>query len=401
MSTARMYTPLPASGLGQGSIVVTGPDRELMRALSDNEALRDMMRRTPMGVGSPGHGAVALPLAMQKFVRSGLRSVPRVSAKRMRELLANPLVGPFGEPLSAVAVKKHPNGHPAFSGFSLFSQCAANNDHNGTWAGRVNHWNPVCGVAWGSVPGGIGGTNSANATSLATVLALANAHQSSDFEVWAQNGQTGIGSGHRRRFTYHRLASGYGKRSVLLPAVGPDPAMRPTPSSDRNVNTLPRSRRPYPRFHGYRRAAVSHLFYEKADGSIGRGGPPGGTRSTHREVPTKTEKKTKKKLGFALIGAYHKVTEINDLVDALADAIPRNPCGNLPGFRKLLCVVNNWDKIDAQEAAINVLVNEIEDRIVGRAQGKLSDALRRAGGPNATQVNQWVRQLSAYTRGVL
>lgn len=81
------------------------------------------------------------------------------------------------------------------------------------------------------------------------------------------------------------------------------------------------------------------------------------------------------------------------MFDALADAIPGKVCSHLPGFAKMACVVENWAQIDPVQAAINVAANEIEDRLVGRLQGKLADALKKAGGPNSTQVQQYSRQL--------
>lgn len=126
----------------------------------------------------------------------------------------------------------------------------------------------------------------------------------------------------------------------------------------------------------------------------GRGG--GGeiisrTPTIHRQVPTKTEKKTYPKVG-ALIGAYHKLTEINDLFDSLADAIPGKPCSALPGFLKMTCVVEHWDEINPLIAAKNIAMNEIEDKLVAKFQGQLGK-LTEAGGPSTTQMNQFLRQL--------
>lgn len=94
---------------------------------------------------------------------------------------------------------------------------------------------------------------------------------------------------------------------------------------------------------------------------------------------------------FAALRLYHGATEVGDLFDSLADAMPKETgCGKLPGFQKAACVINNWDQIDWAEAAINVIKNEIEDQLVGRASGKLSDASVGARGkgyhaPNTTQ----------------
>lgn len=194
------------------------------------------------------------------------------------------------------------------------------------------------------------------------------------------------GVGTRSKPTYTRPAI----RASALLFAGP----QLTPKWERDVNTLPRARRPNARIGGFRKAATDRLVVPGPNGELRWGGPP--VNTVHREVPTKSEKKTSPKVG-ALIGAYHKLTEINDLVDALAEAIPGNPCGGMPGFHKLLCVLNNFGDIDPETAVYNIAANEIEDQLVGRAQGKLASALKKARasghGPNATQLQQFARNL--------
>lgn len=109
-----------------------------------------------------------------------------------------------------------------------------------------------------------------------------------------------------------------------------------------------------------------------------------------RTVHTKVKDKSKKvRLPYWMavaIGAYHSATEVNDFIESLADAMPDNRCSKLPGFQRLACVIENWRHIDPAKAAANVLWNEVEDRLVGRAMG----ALARTG-INTTAATQWER----------
>lgn len=100
---------------------------------------------------------------------------------------------------------------------------------------------------------------------------------------------------------------------------------------------------------------------------------------------------------FAALKLYHGATEVNDFIESLADAMPKETgCSKLPGFQRAACVISNLDKVDWGQAALNVIKNEIEDQLVGRGIGKLGNASQQARGmgyhaPNTTQSTGYVR----------
>lgn len=103
---------------------------------------------------------------------------------------------------------------------------------------------------------------------------------------------------------------------------------------------------------------------------------------------------------FAALKLYHGATEVNDFIESLADAMPKETgCSKLPGFQRAACVIANLDKVDWGQAALNVIKNEIEDQLVGRGVGKLGNASQQARGmgyhaPNTTQSTGYVRSAS-------
>lgn len=380
-----MYTPLPSSGIGGGRLTVGGAgrlsDRELMSNVSDTAVLQQMLRNTPFAGRSMGPGVpIALPASLIRAMgRPGrVPSVVRAArnARKLINLSGGPLGSPDIEPLDAASPRRNSNGVPVMSGLVNIGACGAN---HGPYSGKyaaTGPSNPACGVGF---------TQSQDFTEAFTQVS-----KTLNACLQVLSTMNGIGSppGKRRRETWQNQS--LSTRKFVRQTVSSPSQRRGASLSNRKMSSTQRRRRVDDYTPGYRRKAVELSVKADANGNIRGDGPP--VQVTHREVPTKTEKKSREKVG-ALIGAYHKLTEINDLVDALADAIPGKPCKGLPGFRKMVCVVNNWDRIDPFNAAANVLVNEIEDRIVGRLQGKLSDVLKKAGGPNSTQVQQFVRQL--------
>lgn len=198
---------------------------------------------------------------------------------------------------------------------------------------------------------------------------------------------------------YTRVISGstgaWVRKAILAEALVSAEAM----VSTRTMTTAVRSRRVISKTAGFRRPAVEMVAVADPKGEMQLAGPP--VLVTHRVVPSKTQKKGQTAKALAkLIGGYHAMTEINDFFESLADAIPGKPCSAKPGFQRALCVLENFDKIDPKEAAVNLFVNEIEDRLVGAFMGQLGQ-LTKAGGPKTTQMNQFLRQLGSYTKGVL
>lgn len=267
--------------------------------------------------------------------------------------------------------------------------CATNQAPNGNWMGwRVaTPYSTACGFGTGDVAG----ANSGITTLHNALMFSETPTRSSSACLWQLNNQNSqFGSGKRRKYSY--------MRSNTVPLGKPRHYVNVRRANIPNMEGSPKmSALPRPRGRSalkpYEKVATQVVVENDGSGGAVIVGPP--VKVIHKEVftPGLKEKKSKKLLGFALIGAYHKLTELNDFFDALADAIPGKPCAGLPGFLKMVCVVKNWDNIDPAKAAINVLLNELEDKLVARLQNKLRGALESAGGPNATQVQQFLRTL--------
>lgn len=108
----------------------------------------------------------------------------------------------------------------------------------------------------------------------------------------------------------------------------------------------------------------------------GGGGPPALTRTQtggpSRPTRGVKEKKVRGGLGLlqALQGVFHELTEAGDFIGAFYDAIPakdKKACKAKTMSDKLGCVFKNWDKIDPDDVVVNIVANEIEDRLIGRA----------------------------------
>ena len=107
--------------------------------------------------------------------------------------------------------------------------------------------------------------------------------------------------------------------------------------------------------------------------SIGTGGATGGVPVDHVLLPPRPRGKKEKKIVFPgnhpLMRLYGGVTEISDFVDAIAKALPGQPCKGLPLHQKALCVYRHapdYRKPGAlRDAVYNVLLNEAQDRAVG------------------------------------
>lgn len=88
-----------------------------------------------------------------------------------------------------------------------------------------------------------------------------------------------------------------------------------------------------------------------------------------------------------------QLTEVDDFVASIYDAIPEDvtaSCGATTLQHKMLCIYEHADMIDLEQAALNIILNEIEDRVVALLlgwvptetidQAKLKNALGRHRG---------------------
>lgn len=425
----RMHEVMPSSGVSHSSGSVGLSDRDLMRNAIEVSDIKSMLRSTAMpGRVYSGPAAIALPAALVRALgRPG-----RVPAVKVVQAATKRMVGPNGAigmdefpvPLVSDGPRQQSGGRFSIPG-TTFTQCEFNAAGNNTYTSHSPAgWN-AC--SWGY-----------DVESLSAAMsAFTNAAGTASFgELNSQVGAQGNPS-RRMRFGWSKAAGTKPKLSqrVLARAVsgqmggnGPssnvgeptkpgssggagasgDWSISPadidrevrrkkkrSPGVTRHMATLPRMRR-RPTLRGYEKPGIQYTVVPG-----GRGEPPINIVKKeafiHREVPSK-EDKVDRKIGRKLLGAYHTATEIGDLFEALADAIPDGRCDNMPGFAKAACVIANWDAIDPVQAAKNILANEIEDRLVGGAQGRLASALKnvRSGGihgPNTTQLNQWLRNL--------
>lgn len=382
----RMHSVSPASGVGGGDIDLSGGgDRALLRNVSDNGLLQQMLRRTPAGGGGGLATSVSIPALLRMLGPTAGRSrVPLVAPvsrsgvlNAIRALLGNPTqdLDAVDTDLEHGGVLRRPDGTANIHGYSMTSWCSNNSQSlSGSWTAGPGLFF-LCGAGW-------------TPQDFRTVFA---GYPSRIAELNNQDQGGGFPVGKRRVFGYEKTAppgvTPLGRRSIVRsprylqpgPAVSVDRKPSPTVRRHRAISVP-----------GYKRQGHEIVVSPGPSGEITVGGPP--TKIVHREVKTKREKKTAWLLGRALLGAYHTATEIGDLVDALADAIPGKPCYGLPGFRKLVCVIEHWEDIDPETAVENIIANEIEDRLVGRFMGQLGK-LTKVGGPNVVQMTQWTRTL--------
>lgn len=93
-------------------------------------------------------------------------------------------------------------------------------------------------------------------------------------------------------------------------------------------------------------------------------------------------------------GFVSGITEVGDFVDAMFDALPANyrRYSGKSGIEKARTVLENFHKVDVQEALRNVIANEIEDRMYGafgKAAGQEAKKLGRQRGWNVRPVDRW------------
>ena len=116
--------------------------------------------------------------------------------------------------------------------------------------------------------------------------------------------------------------------------------------------------------------------------TIGTGVNP---RPPYRPPGSRTDRKVKivGLQAFQMVqGIFHKATEWGDLQDAIYAALPKKyqVCEGHNFTCKTGVILIHWDKIDVVEAIVNVVANEIMDRVYGRGVfGSVDKAARRLG----------------------
>lgn len=151
---------------------------------------------------------------------------------------------------------------------------------------------------------------------------------------------------------------------ALIPHVGPNPDRSPTEQPQRG-NALP-----------------------PPAGGPPSPPPPGGGRDPWRPDRRPRRREKEKKLGAkgaVAIGVAMFATEATDVIDALWDALPdynksRRFRRDLTAADKYADVYKHWETVDAEEAIENLIINGIEDAVIGGIHAAIDKAL----GPVAT-----------------
>jgi len=85
--------------------------------------------------------------------------------------------------------------------------------------------------------------------------------------------------------------------------------------------------------------------------------------------------------------ALHQLTELDDFVDALWKALPRDVKWT-PGVKKglkekMADIYNHFDRLDISKALYNIVENQIEDAVIGRGFRQLQEAAKKLGIPDS------------------
>jgi hypothetical protein len=133
--------------------------------------------------------------------------------------------------------------------------------------------------------------------------------------------------------------------------------------------------------------------------TIGRAPPRTPTVAAHKSAPppanTKEQKTTLRKFAAVLTKALDTVSEYAEIIDALYDALPddvKDRWGKgrkeRPGDQagqygidgadwKLQALYANWHRLDTEKAVLNIIKNEIEDRLHGASHKRKDKLLGR------------------------
>lgn len=160
------------------------------------------------------------------------------------------------------------------------------------------------------------------------------------------------------------------------PAVWQLPNLAPPPP-ERKEHEQPRVRRE-PALKPYQLPAIEITVGNP------KGRPEPQRRVAHdRQPPWPSTREEKKKLLYHAAKARDFLTETKDAVDAVADAIKGRPCkGTID--KKMACIYRNRELIDWDQAIKNLVINQVEDAVIGRALGladKSASRIFRHGRP--------------------
>lgn len=155
----------------------------------------------------------------------------------------------------------------------------------------------------------------------------------------------------------------------LIPHVGPNPNRSPTEQPQRGNGPLPGQEPAPPRREPPERPGDRPKWPKRP-----------GAREKEKKLGAK---------GTVALGLAMGVTEVNDIVTALWEALPpyirrQYREGGKPAYppiaRMYKDVYKNWDVVDAEAAVENLLINQIEDMVIGSVHSAIDKAL----GPVAT-----------------
>lgn len=104
-----------------------------------------------------------------------------------------------------------------------------------------------------------------------------------------------------------------------------------------------------------------------------------------------------------VIGA---VTETDDTVKAIYQALPKKLQTARNPQQRLQILYRHWDKVDFQQAANNVVKNQVEDAIIGLTSKKYLDIMKRNGwndpfGPQTRMGNRFRESILQDALGTL
>lgn len=123
----------------------------------------------------------------------------------------------------------------------------------------------------------------------------------------------------------------------------------------------------------YKVAAETYVFPR-----IGGRGPVRARTGWHDQLPSRPTAKGKGAIPrgmFLALRLFHAATELGDFVDALYDALGPFKCKGAKTIQaRMFCVGKNWDRFFTDPAIMaaamrNLVMNEVEDRIMGRLYG--------------------------------
>lgn len=166
-----------------------------------------------------------------------------------------------------------------------------------------------------------------------------------------------------------------------LRETGPKPRARPEPSPS-----------PYPLEVADGSAGPSFVVEVGPQGVSGRLAPPvfvpRGPRRNERKGMLALDKKS---LGLRV---FSDMTEAFDVISAIYEAIPEDVRGKRrrSPTNKVAFIFTHWRDVDVENAIVNLIKNEIEDRLIGAAGKQLSKFAREQGLPHGVQMGGFVRK---------